>query len=209
MSEYISKERAHICVMAAIEGSESEEVLRALDDVRAAIDSEPAANVVTIDSKNAENERKRISIIEAVEQLYDYCETRYQCNGCIFQDGNGCMLSKPPYVWKIDEIKKSEESMSEYISRDYAMKEMHAIVKRYQSPVETGLALCAMITGAPIADVAPVVHGHWSKEMRFTEDFMGNRTYGYKCSVCGKLANRLQFCGNCGAKMDGGEETEC
>jgi rubrerythrin len=52
------------------------------------------------------------------------------------------------------------------------------------------------------ADVAPVVHGHWSKELRFTEDFMGNRTYGYKCSVCGKLANRLQFCGNCGAIMD-------
>lgn len=57
-----------------------------------------------------------------------------------------------------------------------------------------------------IADVAPVVHGHWSKELRFTEDFMGNRTYGYKCSVCGKLANRLPFCGNCGAKMDESEE---
>lgn len=61
------------------------------------------------------------------------------------------------------------------------------------------------IDAEPTADVAPVVHGHWSKEMRFTEDFMGNRTYGYKCSVCGKLANRLQFCGNCGAKMDESE----
>lgn len=58
----------------------------------------------------------------------------------------------------------------------------------------------------PVVDAAPVVHGRWSKEMRFTEDFMGNRTYGYKCSVCGKLANRLQFCGNCGAKMDKREE---
>ena len=106
MNEYISKERAHICVMAAIEGSESEEVLRALDDVRVAIDSEPAADVVAIRSKSAENERKRISIIEAVEQLYDYCETRYQCNGCIFRDGSGCMLSYQPYTWKIDEITK-------------------------------------------------------------------------------------------------------
>lgn len=92
--------------------------------------------------------------------------------------------------------------MSEYISRDYAMKEMHAIVKHYRSPVETGLALCAMITGAPAADVAPVVHGHWSKEMRFKEDFMGNRTYGYECSVCGKISAKLLYCGNCGAKMD-------
>lgn len=57
-------------------------------------------------------------------------------------------------------------------------------------------------------DAAPVVHGHWSKEMFYTEDFMGNRTYGYKCSVCDKLANRLQFCGNCGSKMDESEETE-
>ena len=60
----------------------------------------------------------------------------------------------------------------------------------------------------PAADVAPVIHAHWSKEMRFTEDFMGNRTYGYKCSVCGKLANRLQFCGNCGAKMDESEDND-
>jgi DNA-directed RNA polymerase subunit RPC12/RpoP len=52
-----------------------------------------------------------------------------------------------------------------------------------------------------------VVYGHWSKELRFTEDFMGNRTYGYKCSVCGKLANRLPFCGNCGAKMDESEDS--
>ena len=98
MSGYISKERAEICVMSAIEGSEGDDVLRSLDDVRLAISSEPAAHV------------------------------------------------------------------------------------------------------------APVVHGRWSKEMRFTEDFMGNRTYGYKCSVCDKLANRLQFCGNCGAKMDESED---
>lgn len=55
------------------------------------------------------------------------------------------------------------------------------------------------------ADVAPVVRGHWSKEMFYTEDFRGNITYGYKCSVCDELANRLQFCGNCGAKMDESE----
>lgn len=46
MSGYISKERAKICVMSAIEGSEDEGVLRALDDVRLAISSEPDAHVV-------------------------------------------------------------------------------------------------------------------------------------------------------------------
>ena len=48
MNGYISKERAEICVMSAIEGSEDEGVLRALDDVRLAINSEPAANVAPV-----------------------------------------------------------------------------------------------------------------------------------------------------------------
>lgn len=48
MNGYISKERAEICVMSAIEGSEGDDVLRALDDVRLAIKSEPAANVAPV-----------------------------------------------------------------------------------------------------------------------------------------------------------------
>lgn len=48
MNGYISKERAEICVMSAIEGSEDEGVLRALDDVRLAINSEPAAHVAPV-----------------------------------------------------------------------------------------------------------------------------------------------------------------
>ena len=48
MNGYISKERAEICVMSAIEGSEDEGVLRALDDVRLAINSEPDANVAPV-----------------------------------------------------------------------------------------------------------------------------------------------------------------
>lgn len=96
------------------------------------------------------------------------------------------------------------ESVSKYIDAD---------IIPYYPAVGDGFAIegamiayKTQIDKLPAVDVAPVVHGHWSKEMRFTEDFMGNRTYGYKCSVCGKLANRLQFCGNCGAKMDESEE---
>lgn len=48
MNGYISKERAEICVMSAIEGSEDEGVLRALDDVRLAINSEPDARVAPV-----------------------------------------------------------------------------------------------------------------------------------------------------------------
>ncbi|MBO6301602.1 MAG: hypothetical protein J6N15_04125 [Ruminiclostridium sp.] len=96
----------------------------------------------------------------------------------------------------------------EYITKNQALTMIMAVIEGDESEEVLDALQRASdnITALPCTDVAPVVHGHWSKEMRFTEDFMGNRTYGYKCSVCGKLANRLQFCGNCGAKMDESEE---
>ena len=54
------------------------------------------------------------------------------------------------------------------------------------------------IVNAPVADVAPVVHGAWQVTDRFKA-----------CSVCGYAFARLlpdNYCPNCGAKM-GGEAT--
>ena len=102
--------------------------------------------------------------------------------------------------------------MSEYISRNEVYQKLHEAggcdasdewARGYDAGITEAIEIIDNISPA---DVGPVVHGHWSKELRFTEDFMGNRTYGYKCSVCGKLANRLPFCGNCGAKMYEEEE---
>lgn len=69
-----------------------------------------------------------------------------------------------------------------------------------------------LITTAPAADVAPVVHGRW---------ICINKRYGeYECSVChGVDANcsdyygihavtEQEFCPNCGAKMDKEETNE-
>lgn len=103
--------------------------------------------------------------------------------------------------------------MSEYINANEVKKRIENELKtayvfdEYDSGRRDTLnwILHSVIAKLSAANVAPVVRGHWSKEMCFTEDFMGNRTYGYKCSVCGKIANRLQFCGNCGAKMDESE----
>ena len=96
---------------------------------------------------------------------------------------------------------KVRKAMSEvYLKRDKAIE---AIEREFGDEASPDCVRAKeAVYSVELADVAPVIHAHWSKEMRFTEDFMGNRTYGYKCSVCGKLANRLQFCGNCGAKMD-------
>lgn len=77
-----------------------------------------------------------------------------------------------------------------------------------------------VIDGAPAADVAPVVHGRWEW---FDED-VGTpvtgyeREWGWRCSHCGEElpddyddpdhSPMLRFCPNCGAKMDGGDNTE-
>lgn len=57
----------------------------------------------------------------------------------------------------------------------------------------------------PAADVAPVVHGRWI--VRKAPHAMGG--ISAKCSVCSKsvqyLGNPLNYCPNCGAKMDGKE----
>ena len=98
--------------------------------------------------------------------------------------------------------------MSEYISRDYAMKKMHAIVKHYQSPGKSELALCEMIIGAPAADVAPVIHEHYKK--RYLEE---SEKYDLECSKCGFRIvldyydiQYARYCNSCGAKMDESED---
>lgn len=56
----------------------------------------------------------------------------------------------------------------------------------------------------PLEDVAPVVHGRWIE--RRAPHAMGG--ISAKCSACNKnvqyLGNPLNYCPNCGAKMDGG-----
>ena len=53
------------------------------------------------------------------------------------------------------------------------------------------------------ADVAPVVHGEWIRDVR-TPPFANS-----KCSKCGKTYGLYplgyNYCPNCGARMDGGK----
>ena len=60
-----------------------------------------------------------------------------------------------------------------------------------------------LLNEAPTIDAAPVVHGKWRYcgSDRFNDAF--------ECSVCGRIAmNDSDFCPNCGAKMDGGNNAE-
>ena len=56
----------------------------------------------------------------------------------------------------------------------------------------------------PAADVAPVVHGRWIEQEKYTFGVM------YDCSICGDRildnGHSWNYCPNCGARMDGGSE---
>ena len=69
----------------------------------------------------------------------------------------------------------------------------------------SGTEIMAMIDDAPTVDAVEVVHGHWYKAPH----------HPYRCSNCGEMAlldmygeshYRSNYCPNCGAKMDGGNE---
>ena len=63
-----------------------------------------------------------------------------------------------------------------------------------------------LLKHAPAADVAEVVHGRWIKD-DFLSDDVNNAE---KCSQCGELigwfGNLPNYCPNCGARMDGGND---
>ena len=84
--------------------------------------------------------------------------------------------------------------MAEYIEREAAIESLH---------VALDSAINAL-RNAPSVDVAPVVHGRWIEQEKYTFGVM------YDCSICGDrildTGHSWNYCPNCGAKMDGGAD---
>ena len=61
----------------------------------------------------------------------------------------------------------------------------------------------SILMGLPATDVAPVVHGRWIEQEKYTFGVM------YDCSICDNRildnGHSWNYCPNCGAKMDGGD----
>lgn len=79
---------------------------------------------------------------------------------------------------------------------EYAVKVERASLIAYKGQLES----------IPATDVVPVAHAYWipqKENYEFKEAWM-------KCSACGypvsKWTGNTNFCPNCGAKMDGGDE---
>ena len=105
--------------------------------------------------------------------------------------------------------------MAEYIERETFLKD---IEERYCLPCkEAGrdhngckCRACWVddmrgdVIDAPSADVAPVVHGRWIEQEKYTFGVM------YDCSICGDRildnGHSWNYCPNCGCRMDGGDD---
>ena len=63
------------------------------------------------------------------------------------------------------------------------------------------------ISNIPTVDAVEVVHGHWTT-LYTLDTWMGtSKIDSFICSECGVSSKRKgNYCPNCGAKMDGGNE---
>lgn len=95
--------------------------------------------------------------------------------------------------------------MAEYIDRT-ALGIGYADPKAFIIPAhaEGWNTAIQIINEAPTADVAPVVHGHW---IRQDESFTRFKCSNPECGIenCSGFEN---YCPNCGAKMDGGGDSD-
>ena len=91
--------------------------------------------------------------------------------------------------------------MAEYIERKRAIADACNALELYPSEYAE---LEDALNRIPAADVAPVRHGRWIEQEKYTFGVM------YDCSICGDRildnGHSWNYCPNCGAKMDGGAE---
>lgn len=73
-------------------------------------------------------------------------------------------------------------------------------------------AVEGMIASLPAADIELVKHGKWVSMLVKRSDWKGNMQSYYQPNTCSEcrvgLAEKTNYCPNCGAKMDGKEVQE-
>lgn len=94
--------------------------------------------------------------------------------------------------------------MAEYIERETALNKAREILRGEECDCEFIPVIFEVLQGLPTADVAPVVHGRWVKEVY--RDPYGADWTKYHCSLCGRVEIKKEPYCNCGAKMDLKEE---
>ena len=109
--------------------------------------------------------------------------------------------------------------MAEYIEREAAIKALKDNVIEMECHIYFGSNLGVpedeiedIVNEIPVADVEPVKHGKWVSMLVKRSDWKGNMQSYYQPNTCSEchvgLAEKTNYCPNCGAKMDGKEVQE-
>ena len=92
--------------------------------------------------------------------------------------------------------------MAEYIEREATLNVLRNLgsrdYRRANGTIADAMKMIMHSAYTPTADVANVKHGEW----------MDNCNGTFTCSVCGGKASKMNYCGNCGARMDGKSNSE-
>ena len=101
--------------------------------------------------------------------------------------------------------------MAKYVNLDKIIAKLEKAIEEHKADISEENAITAWIfkrfiaelEKVPTVDVVPVKHGHWVKEK---PDVLIH----WHCSVCKNCyyleEPNANYCPNCGAKMDGGEQ---
>lgn len=89
-----------------------------------------------------------------------------------------------------------------YIDQQAAVDAVKEVIGNLDHECKSMMDFYSALWNVTAADVSPVVHGRWESQV-VRKPFV---QVLYKCSKCGYLVDRVSnYCPNCGAKMDGGE----
>lgn len=97
--------------------------------------------------------------------------------------------------------------MDDLISRKALLEDINAAAGNNFMGTMVAGTLSRFVKKQPAVDAVPVVHGKWIAYLD-GEHLMPERYY--KCSVCGDKGHRFRrnYCPECGAKMDGGNDND-
>ena len=91
----------------------------------------------------------------------------------------------------------------------FKIVEMDAPVVNYGGNLVKAWVMAALRSEnmCPTIEAVPVKHGRWVPMYELTsEGILLDEPMGYMCDQCkAKRRKRLNYCSDCGAKMDGGE----
>ena len=111
------------------------------------------------------------------------------------------------------------EKMARYIDADrfrsamwYSFGESDSYIERGMAKWDSGLwlrykAVEEVLDAQPAIEIDPLRHGHWAKLEKVIKDAPYDRRWWWRCSACGQADVHsedvnLNYCWNCGAKMD-------